>query len=40
MMLLSEHFLHESENLSISGNTVELSTNPTFMDAYIEGMMF
>lgn len=40
MMLLSEHFLHESEHLSMSAETVELASNPLFMEAYVSGMLF
>ena len=40
MALLSRSALDESEQLARRTETVELSTSPTFMDAYVNGMLF
>lgn len=40
MALLSRSMLERSERLASLCQTVELSTNPVFMEAYVEGMTF
>ena len=40
MILLSDTVRRESEQIGDFSTTVELSTNPVFMDEYIDGMMF
>ena len=40
MTLLSRAMLEQSERLAQRVDTLELSTDPIFMDAYVEGMLF
>lgn len=40
MTLLSRAMLEQSEHLAQRVETLELSTDPIFMDAYVEGMLF
>lgn len=40
MSLLSRTLLEQGEDLAQRVETVELSTDPVFMEAYVEGMMF
>lgn len=40
MLLLNPALRREAEELAEKAETVDLSTNPTFMDLYVESMMF
>ena len=40
MTVLSDEVRERSEQLAREAETVELSSSPRFMDAYVENMMF